>query len=69
MTAIALTPAPAVTSTARPVKHFRTDAKIAFSRPQTIVDRDFDLSHRIKYVGTLAATAVTLITGAVFLFM
>jgi hypothetical protein len=67
MTAIALTLA--VTSTALPVKPFRTGAKIAFSRPQTIVDRDFDLSHRIKYVGTLAATAVTLITGAVFLFM
>ncbi|MGC8532986.1 MAG: hypothetical protein ACP5M1_13205 [Acidiphilium sp.] len=59
----------AVTSTALPVKPFRTDAKIAFSRPQTIIDRDFDISHRIKYVGTLAATAVTLITGAVFLFM
>jgi hypothetical protein len=67
MNIIALTPA--VTSTALPVKHFRADAKIAFSRPQTIVDRDFDLSHQIKYVGTLAATAVALITGAVFLFM
>ncbi|GAA5265282.1 hypothetical protein ACOSOMT5_P1707 [Acidiphilium sp. MT5] len=61
--------APAVTSTALPVKHFRAGAKIAFSRPQTIIDRDFDISHQIKYVGTLAATAVTLITGAVFLFM
>jgi hypothetical protein len=67
MTTIALTPA--VTSTALPVKPFRTDAKIAFSRPQIIIDRDFDLSHQIKYVGTLAATAVTLITGAMFLFM
>jgi hypothetical protein len=67
MNAIALTPA--LTTTALPVKHFRTGAKIAFSRPQTIIDRDFDMSHQIKYVGTLAATAVTLITGAVFLFM
>ncbi|GAA5263995.1 hypothetical protein ACOSOMT5_P0415 [Acidiphilium sp. MT5] len=67
MTTIA--PTPAVTSTALPAKPFRADAKIAFSRPQTIVDRDFDIALRIKYVGTLAATAVTLITGAVFLFM
>ncbi|GAA5265456.1 hypothetical protein ACOSOMT5_P1881 [Acidiphilium sp. MT5] len=67
MTTIALTPA--VTSTAHSVKHVRTDAKIAFSRPQTIVERDFDMALRIKYVGSLAATVITLITGAVFLFM
>ena len=67
MTAITLTPA--VTSTVLPVTQFRPGAKIAFSRPQTIVDRDFNMALRIKYVGSLAATAITLITGAVFLFM
>lgn len=56
-------------STVLPVTQFRPGAKIAFSRPQTIVERDFDMAHRIKYVGTLAATAITLIIGAVFLFM
>jgi hypothetical protein len=56
-------------STVLPVTHVHPGAKIAFSRPQTSVDRDFDMALRIKYVGTLAATAITLITGAVFLFM
>ena len=65
MTAIA----PAAASTVLPVKHFRPGTKIAFSRPQTIVDRDFDMALRIKYFGSMAATAITLITGAVFLFM
>ena len=67
MTAMTLTPA--VTSTVLPVNQFRPGAKIAFSRAQTIVDRDFDMALRIKYVGSLAATVITLITGAVFLFM
>ena len=64
MTAMTLT-----TSTVLPVTQFRPGAKIAFSRPQTIVDRDFNMALRIKYVGSLAATVITLITGAVFLFM
>ena len=64
MTAMTLT-----TSTDLPVTQFRPGAKIAFSRPQTIVDRDFNMALRIKYVGSLAATVITLITGAVFLFM
>ena len=57
------------TSTVLPVTQFRPGTKIAFSRPQTIVDRDFDMALRIKYFGSMAATAITLITGAVFLFM
>ena len=57
------------TSTVLPVTEFRPGTKIAFSRLQTSVDRDFDMARRIKYVGSLAATAITLITGAVFLFM
>ena len=64
MTAMTLT-----TSTVLPVKHVRPGTKIAFSRAQTIVDRDFNMALRIKYVGSLAATVITLITGAVFLFM
>lgn len=64
MTAMTLT-----TSTVLPVTQFRPGAKIAFSRAQTIVDRDFNMALRIKYVGSLAATVITLITGAVFLFM
>ena len=64
MTAMTLT-----TSTVLPVTQFRPGTKIAFSRAQTIVDRDFDMALRIKYVGSLAATVITLITGAVFLFM
>jgi hypothetical protein len=67
MTTMTFTPAAA--STVLPVTEFRPGAKIAFSRPQTSVERDFDMALRIKYVGTLAATAITLITGAVFLFM
>ena len=54
MTAMTLT-----TSTVLPVTQFRPGAKIAFSRAQTIVDRDFNMALRIKYVGSLAATVIS----------
>ncbi|OZB37891.1 MAG: hypothetical protein B7X48_15075 [Acidiphilium sp. 34-60-192] len=44
-------------------------AKINFVPPATIIDRDFDIARHVKLLGFSAATAVSLITAAVFLFM
>ncbi len=34
-----------------------------------IIDRDYDIGGRVKLTGMIAATAITLITAAIFLFL
>lgn len=55
-------------SVARPVQREQATAKVAFVSRQTIIDRDFEIADRIKFIGVSVAATVTLITGAVFLF-
>jgi hypothetical protein len=43
--------------------------KIKFVRVPTIIDRDFDMANHVKLLGVIIASAVTLATSAVFLFM
>ncbi|HQT89677.1 MAG TPA: hypothetical protein PK677_16290 [Acidiphilium sp.] len=65
MTTLSLHTAPAAPRTQRD----QAVAKINFVPPATIIDRDFDIARHVKLIGFSAATAVTLITAAVFLFM
>ncbi|GAA5266633.1 hypothetical protein ACOSOMT5_P3062 [Acidiphilium sp. MT5] len=58
-----------LTNTALPAQRDQVAAKIAFVLPQTIMDRDFDITNRIKLIGLAATTAITLITGAVFFLL
>ncbi len=70
MNTLSLPTSVAIAATTAPrTRRDQAVAKIKFVPAATIIDRDFDIARRVKLLGVSAATVVTLITAAVFLFM
>lgn len=40
-----------------------------FVQKPVIIDRDYDIAAQVKFTGLIIASAITLITAAIFLFM